>query len=133
MFEKKLAEQVQKIFGISKVSFDTSGDSQEQEGIFIEISQARTRAKPSRQIAHVVGIIHVFAASNKLPYGFFAKAIEAAKPEDKRGFFFYNFEENKGTFRNIAQRSVGFQYLFDSQYDPAIGSIQTVNLQISET
>lgn len=133
MFEKRLEEQIRKIFDFPKVTFDSPGESQEQEGVFIEIVKARTGAKPGRQIAHVVGVLHVFAASNKLPYGYFMKRIEAASAEDKRGFFFYNFEENKGKYRNIVERSVGFQYLFDSQYDPAVGRIQTVNTQISET
>lgn len=133
MFEKRLAEQIGKILDMGKVSFDAPSESQEQEGVFIQVSRARTRVKAARQIAHVVGVIRVFAASNKLPYGYFAKKIEDAPADLKRGLFFYDFEENAGKYRNIVERSVSFQYLFDSQYDPAIGTISTVNLSISES
>lgn len=133
MFEKKLQEQVQKIFSLKKVTFDAPGESQEQEAAFIQIENAKTRVKDGREIAQVAGTIRVFAPSNKLPYGFFAKQIDKASAEDRRGFFFHSFEENKGKFRNIVERSVQFQYLFDSQYDPALGSIESVNFEISET
>lgn len=133
MFEKRLAAQLQKIFDLGKVTFDAPGESQEQEGAFVVISSAKTRVKDGHEIAHVAGVIHVFGASNKIPYGFFAKKIDAASAEDRKGLFFHDFEENKGKFRNIVERSVAFQYLFDGQYDPALGRIETVNLQISET
>lgn len=133
MFEKRLQSQIQKIFGFKKTTFDAPGESQEQEGAFVVVETAKTRVKDAREIAQVSGRIHVFAASSKLPYGFFSKAIESADPADKAGLFFHSFEENKGKYRNIVERSVGFHYLFDSQYDPAIGKLESVNFQISES
>lgn len=133
MFEKTLQSQLQRIFGISKVSFDLPGDSQEQEGVFIEITNAKPRIKDGRQTARVGGKLHVFASLDKLPYGFFAKRIDSAKPEDVRGLFFFNFEENKGSYRNIVERSLEFLYLFDSQYNPAIGTITEADLSYPES
>lgn len=133
MFEKKLKSQIEKIFGLKKVTFDSPSESQEQEGAFVQISSAKVRVKDGREIGQVSGVIHVFAPENKLPYGFFAKAIDAASAADKQGLFFHTFEENKGKYRNIVERSVGFQYLFDGQYDPAMGRIETVNIQILES
>lgn len=133
MFEKKLAEQLKRIFAFDKITFDRPGESQEQEAVFIEIETARCRIKDKRQIAKVAGKIHVFASLDKLPYGYFIKRISEASLTDTQGLFFYDFEENKGTFRNITERSMSFLYLFDSQYDPAIGIINQVNLSIAES
>ncbi len=133
MFEKKLSLQLEKIFDLGKVSFDKPGDSHEQEGVFVEVARARTKVKDAREVAHITGKIHMFAASNKLPFGYIGKRIDAAEAADKDGLFFYEFEENKGMFRNIVERSVSFEYLFDSQYDPAIGRIDSVNFTLSET
>jgi hypothetical protein len=133
MFEAKLKGQIERIFGIKKVTFDLPGESKEQEGVFIQVETAKTRVKDGKETAHVNGTIHIFAVDAKVPYGFFAKKIDAAESGDKAGLFFFNFEENKGTYRNIVERSVGFQYLFDGQYDPNLGSITSVNLNLSES
>lgn len=133
MFEKQLAAQLKRIFDLDKVSFDRPGQSQEQEAVFVEIESARARVKDKRQIARVTGTLRIFAQAEKLPYGYITKAIAAADPADTRGLFFYNFEENKGTFRNIAERSAQFLYLFDSQFDPNVGTLNQVNLSVSES
>jgi len=133
MFEKQLSSQLKRIFDFDKVSFDRPGESQEQEAVFIEVETAACKIKDKRQIARVTGKVHVFASLDKLPYGYFTKKIAEADVADVQGLFFYNFEENKGTYRNITERSMSFLYLFDSQYDPAIGIINQVNLSIAES
>ncbi len=133
MFEKTLADQLKRIFDFDKVTYDTPGESQEQEGLFVAVETARTRVIDARQIAHVTGKLHVFAQAEKLPYGYFSKRLAAADPADTKGLYFYNFDENKGTHNNIAERTLSFVYLFDSQYDPAVGSITQINLSISES
>lgn len=133
MFEATLSAQLKKIFDFDKVTFDMPGESQEQEGVFIQVESSQTRVKDGRQTARVNGKIHVFAPSNKLPYGYFSKCIDAASAADKQGLFFYAFEENKGTYRNICERSLSFVYLFDSQFDPALGSITSVQFEIAES
>lgn len=133
MFEKKLAEQLKRIFAMAKVTYDRPGESQEQEALFIEISAARCRVKDGRQISRATGTIHIFSQLEKIPFGYIAKCVAAADPADTAGLFFYNFEENKGTFRNIAERSADFLFLYDSQYDPNLGTLNQVNLSVSET
>lgn len=133
MFEKKLTQQLTNIFGFDKVTFDRPGESQEQEAVFIEVETANCKIKDGKQIAKVTGKLHVFASLDKLPYGYFTKRIAEAKADDVKGLFFFNFEENRGTYRNITERSMSFLYLFDSQYDPAIGIINQVNLSLVES
>lgn len=133
MFEKQLAAQLKRIFGLDKVTYDKSSESREQEAVFIEIEACRVRIKDKRQTARVTGKIVIFANADKMPYGYISKAIAAADPADTAGLFFSNFEENKGTYRNIAERSADFLFLFDSQFDPNIGTLNQVNLTITET
>ncbi len=133
MFKTQMANQLKRIFEFDKVTFAIPGESEEQEGLFINVENAQTCVKDARQIARVTGKIHVFAQLNKLPYGYFSKCLAEAELADKSGFFFYDFEENKGTFQNIVERTLSFVYLFDSQYDPAIGTLNEVNLSFAES
>lgn len=132
MFEKRLADKLRRIFDIEKVTYDRSGESREQEAIFIEVESSRNRIKDAREIAKVTGALHVFAPSEKLKYGYFSKAIADADPADTKDIYFYEFEENLGTYRNIVERKLQFIYLYDSQYDPNIGELTSVNLSYPE-
>ncbi len=134
MFEAQLKSQLKNLFGLSKVTYDQVSDAtREQEGVFIEIDKANVRLIDARQIAHVTGQIRVFAQAEKMPYGFLSKRLAEASAADLRGLFFHDFEENKGSFMNIHERAFGFVYLFDSQYDPAVGTLTEINLEISES
>ncbi len=128
-----MQDQLTRIFDLKKVSYDLPSKSHEQEACFIEVKKAETKIIDAKQIAKVNGSLHVFAEQNKLPYGYFAKQIAKAAYEDSKNFLFFNFEENKGTYLNISERSIDFVYLFDSQYDPAIGTIDEVNLSYAES
>lgn len=128
-----LQTKLKAIFDFDKVTFDNPSDSQEQEAVFVQIADARVKLKDGRQIARVTGMIRVFANSSKLPYGYFSKCLAEAEPEDTKDLFFHNFEENKGTFQNIAERSLEFVYFFDGQYDPNVGSITSINLEFAES
>ncbi len=130
--EKEMQARLKRIFDFEKVTFDRPGESQEQEGLFIQVNTADMRVRDARLIAKMEGVIRVFANSDKLPFGYFSKHIQEAAAADTRGFFF-GPEENLGTIRNIAERKFDFTFLFDSQYDPAIGSITSVNLSYAET
>ena len=130
MFEKTLKEKLQRIFDFKKSTFDLPGESQEQECLFIEVQNARPTIKDGRELAFVEGKLRVFANQDKLPFGYFMKRVKNADPADTKDLFFFDFEENGGTFRNIVERSLSFTYFFDSQYDPAMGTITTVNLDI---
>ena len=133
MFETTLKEQLQRIFDLDKATFDAPSESQEQECLFIEISKSRNTIKDGLQVARVTGKIRVFGNSEKLPYGYFSKCIQEADAADTLPFFFFEFEENAGSYRNIAERSVSFVYFFNSQYNPRLGTITSINIsEVSE-
>lgn len=115
------------IFRVSKVVFDTPGESQEQDCIFIEVENSWNTFKDGRAISKVTGNAVMFGPNDKLTLGFFSKAIAQAPSIQTKNFFFFDFEENTKRIRNIVQRSLSFVYFFDSQYDPETGSITTVN------
>ncbi len=123
MFEKSLTEKLKKIFDLDKATFDLPSESQEQEIIFIEVVSSKNNVSDAKFKAKVTGKIRVFCNTEKLPYGYFSKKIAEADPADTKDLFFYDIEENNGTFRNIAERTMSFIYLFDVQYNPAIGEI----------
>ena len=127
MLENKLEEQFKSIFKVSKVVFDTPGDSAEQDCIFIEVENSWNTFKDGRQISKVTGNAVMFGPNDKMPLGFFSKAIATAKPELTKNLFFFNFEENTKRLRNLVQRSFSFVYFFDSQYDPETGKITSIN------
>lgn len=133
MFEAALKAKLKRIFDLDKVSFDKPSESQEQEACFIAVETARCRLRDKRQIATVRGKLHIFARLEKMPYGYLSKKIAAADEEDVRDLFFFEFEENRGTFRDITERSMGFVFLFDGQFDPSVGRIDEVDVSISES
>jgi len=130
MFEKSLSEKLMKIFDINKVSYSLPSESREQECIFIEVDSAKSNVKDKIFTSKVTGKIRVFANEDKLPYGYFSKKIAEADAADTKDFFFYNFEENAGTIQNITERNLGFIYLYSSQYDPSVGSITSLELEL---
>jgi hypothetical protein len=126
MFEKSLKEKLQRIFEFKKATFDLPSETQEQECLFIQVESARPTIKDGRELAYVTGRIRVFANADKLPFGYFMKKLKSANQTDTKDLFFFDFEENAGTFRNVAERSLGFIYFFDSQYDPNLGTITSI-------
>jgi len=91
VFEPSLKAKLTSIFGLDKVTFDTPGESQEQEGMFISVDSAKMRIRDKRQIARVTGTIRVFASLDKMPFGFFSKSLANAAADDVKGLFFYDF------------------------------------------
>lgn len=133
MFETILKTRLKRIFDLDKVSFDRPSESQEQEACFIAVASAKCRIVDKRQLARVTGKLQIFASLDKMPYGYLTKAIAGADEADTKDLFFFDFEENKGTFRNITERSIGFVFLFDGQFDPALGRIDEIDLSIAES
>jgi hypothetical protein len=133
MVEKSLLEKLQRIFDLKKISFDRPSDSKEQEAGFIEVRSTFTTYKEGLEFGRVDAKLLVFASTEVMPLGYFAKQIAAARPEDIRDLFFYDFDETAATFGNLVNRSVSFIYLYQEQYDPNHGEITSVNLSIAET
>lgn len=128
MFKKTMSEQLKRIFGLGEVSFNAPSESQEQEGIFVQVINSRTIIKDTREIARVEGRIFIFVQNDKMPFGFLAKRINGSSQADTKPFFFFNIEEHVGSLVNIGERSVEFVYLFDSQYNPDRGLINEIDL-----
>jgi len=132
VFESALASKLKRIFDVDKSTFNLPSDIHEQECLFIQVDNARSTIKEGRQVCRVTGKLRYFANTDKLPYGYFAKKIQEAVPADTRNLFFYDIEENAGTFLNIAERSMSFVYFFDSQYDPDLGTLNEVTFEVAE-
>lgn len=133
MFEKELAEKFQAIFGVKKVSYDTPGDSKEQETLWIEVEQPKFSFKDGRATAMVTGNAVMFGRNDALTFGFLSKAIAQAPAALTKDLFFADFESNTQRFRDIVQRGFSFTYFFNSQYDPAIGTITSVTTTVEES
>jgi len=73
--------------------------------------------------------MRIFANLEKMPYGFFAKRINEADPDDIVDFFFHDIEENSGYYKDIVERAASFVFFFDSQYDPSKGTITSIDLE----
>lgn len=133
MFKNELSDKLKRIFDLKKVSFDQPSNSKEQECLFVEIEKALNSVRDGRVLSRVTGNALVWGPADKIPFGYFSKRIKQADPEDTKDLFFTDIETNVRTYQNIVQRGFSFTYFFNSQYDPATGSIDQVTLTIEET
>lgn len=133
MFEKELADKFKAIFAVKNVTYDDPGESQEQDKLFIQIEEPKFSFKDGRVKAMVTGSAVMFGRNEDLKFGFFSKAISGADKTLTKDLFFSDFEANTLRFRDIVQRGFSFTYFFNSQYDPAIGTITSVDTNVEET
>lgn len=129
MFEKALKDNLERIFKVKKLTYDLPGESNEQECMFIEVTNSVGKKSSKVFKSKVTGKIAIFANSDKIPYGFFEKKIQEASKQDVAPFYFYDFTENTGKYRNIVERTMSFIYFFSGQYDPETGSITSVTIE----
>lgn len=132
MFEKELAQKFKDIFAIQRVTYDAPGETREQECLFIDVQVSKNTIKDGKALAMVTGSATMFAVAEKLPFGFFSKAIKQADSSLTKDLFFYDIESNTQRFRDIVARGFSFVYFFNIQYDPAIGNITEVDLTFEE-
>lgn len=132
MFEKEMAEKLHRIFKVNKVTYNAPGESKEQDVLFVEIEKAKPQIKPPRALFTVRGNGYMIGQAEKIPFGFFAKAIAEARREDLEGFNFLDLEGNEVRYMNLIQRQFSFVYFFDGQFDPAQGSITSVDFIFNE-
>lgn len=133
MFEKELAEKFGKIFNIDKVTYNEPGESQEQGCLFIDIDSCNSTIKDGKAVALIEGNAYMYAPSDKLPFGFFAKCIRKADTALTKDLFFFNIENNNQRFQNIIQRGFSFKYFYRGQFDPEIGTITSITILIEES
>lgn len=127
--QKNLTDSLKEIFQVEKCTFDLPSESQEQEALFIRVTSSRATIKDTRQIYRIEGQGLLFVNQDKMPLGYLSKAIAKADRSLTDPFFFFEMEENVGTYLNIAQRSFSFIYLIDSQYDPDQGKINEIDFK----
>ena len=132
MFEKELEEKFKAIFKVSKVTYDAPGESQEQGCLFVEIESCKGNISPPVQKAIVTGKAIMNAPSDKLPFGFFSKAIQQSDATLTKDLFFEDIEENTARFGNLVRRGFSFTYFFNGQFDPDLGTITSIDTTIQE-
>lgn len=127
MYEKALSEKLKAIFEVKKTDYGLPGESQEQECLFINIEKSQVQPKDGMVKIKVTGTVLMYAFNQKLPFGYFNLQIAKAPNALTHDIFFYDFEENTRSFRDIVQRSLSFVYFFSSQHDPSIGNIESLD------
>ncbi len=130
MFEKTLEDKLKKIFKVKKVTYAQPGDSKEQECVFVTVENPRCTFKDGRSIARVTGTIMIQGNSDKMPFGYMAKAWAESSAADKKDLALFEIELNDKYYQNLVQRTASFVYFFSSQYDPNIGNIESINISI---
>lgn len=133
MFESALKEKIKTIFDLKRVDFARPSESQEQEVAFVSIDKVKTGFTDARENTRVEGRMSVFAQQSKMPHGYFARRIISSKHEDVKDFFFFDVDENAGTYREIDVRSLSFVFFFSSQYDPDQGKIVSIQTNVEVT
>jgi len=133
VFEATLQSTFKEIFKLNKVTYDEPSDSREQECLFIEIEESRNSIKDGRQVAKVTGNCKMFVNADKMQFGFFSKALKNAPIALTKDLYPFDIEANSKRYGNIVERGFSFVYFFDSQYDPAIGTITSIDITVEET
>lgn len=126
MFEKKLKNKFEKIFGM-RATYDLPSEGKEQERIFISIESSRNKVTHGSESAKVQGVISIFGNSDKLNFGYITKCINNADFKDTSDLFFYNIENNSRYYGNLVERRAGFIYLYKGDYDPNQGEIREID------
>lgn len=129
-----MAQKLTQIFGFKKTTYSAPSagpdGSFEQDTLFIEINECRSRVNAGKAYARVLGSIVVFSQMEKLPFGFFTKKIEQASHSATKDFFFFDIDLNPisspARIQNIAERRVRFVYLYQGQYDPSHGELTSL-------
>lgn len=136
MFEKELASKLKRIFKVKKVTYDMPSEpkqgllgAKEQECIFVNVTRSKSTIKDGKQISKVEGTLLMLGDAEKLPFGFYSKAIYQADYNDVKDLFFYDMEGNGMEIQNIITRTCSFIYFYSGQYDPDLGNITSVELQ----
>lgn len=136
MFKKELESKLKKIFGFEKVTFNAPSDSFEQDTLFVQIDNPRTRTSEGKVYARVTGKIFAYSQDDKLTYGFFNKRIDKAVHSLTKDFFFYDIDMNEDNsparLQNITERRASFVFFFAAQFDPNLGELTTLNTEIEE-
>lgn len=133
MFRKALESRLQVIFGFRKTTFEAPSDSFEQDTLFVEISDCKTRVMDARISAKVTGELVTYSRHDSHTYGALMKRLDKAPAQAKRDLFFYNvdrhIENSPASLVDIDERRTAFVFLFSAQHDPSLGAIISLELE----
>jgi len=133
VFKKSLQDKLERIFQFKKSTFDIPSDSFEQDTLFIDVEKASTRVLDASVCSRVEGSITVFSQSNRLPFGYFSKAIDKAAAEYKKDLFFFDVDidvaSSPARLQNIHEKKLKFVFLFKEQFNPERGEITSITIQ----
>lgn len=130
MFRKELSDKFKSIFGLAKVTYDMPGvDAKEQDCLFVSIEKWRPVVNKGRIRGMAYGKGFMYGPNDKIPFGFFTKAIFQASHDLTKDIFFYEIESGQNLFLNIGQKGFSFVYFFNGQYDPNAGSITSIGFE----
>lgn len=128
---------MKKIFGVSKVSYDMPGpqslNAVEQECLFLNVTMADNSFKDGIANAMVTGTGLIRGRAEKLPFGFYSKAIQKADYSLTKDLFFSDIEGNKLIIKDIIERGFSFTYFYSGQYDPPAGTIDGIDVTVEES
>lgn len=135
MFRDELSQKLSAIFGFKKTTFnapsvDATTGSFEQEVLFVEVDECKSRITQGTEIAKVTGSLIVFVQTNKMPFGYMSKRIQQADPELTKKLFFYDVDTNPNNspskIQNIQERRAKFIYFHSAEYDPEHGELTSL-------
>lgn len=137
MFRKELKEKLDGIFRFKKSTFDAPSVNPqdgtfEQDTLFIQIDNAKSRVAESRFFSKVEGTLVVYAQMERIHFGFFNKQIENADPKLSKNLFFFDVDLNPANsparYQNLCERRVRFIFLYSAQYDPNHGKLTELKI-----
>jgi len=126
VFGAQLAEQLKRIFSVSKVTYAQLRENQEQDCIFVDIESAKSFPKNGTLKSKVTGVGTIFSNYEKIPFGHLNKRIQLADAADTKDLFFFDIDVNTKTYVNLVQRTFSFVYFFSGQYDPDNGTLTSI-------
>lgn len=135
MFRSELQKRLKEIFGVKKTTLLAPDyEAPEQDTLFVEIAETKTRPHGKDRCAcKTSGRLVMFSQAERITFGFFSKAIERATAEAKDGLFFgpeFDVPDSPARRQNLHERQVPFTFLFDTQYDPDRGELESMNTSL---
>lgn len=126
--ESSLESKLKRIFDMKFISFDSPGETLEEDKLFISIETPMSKVVAKRHVARVEGECKIYCRASDAPVGYFNKKIGKASADDIKDFFFFEIEATQRIAHDIVEKSIRFVYFFSGQYDPEIGSLEADNI-----
>lgn len=130
--QKKLAEDLNKIFNLKRVVFDVIGNNIEQDILICEIREDKSKyAKKGNQHVVISGVVGFRGQNVNNPLGYMKDRLAQAKNEDLQYFRFTNTTRKESTLfigQSFATQTLEFTYTRDVPYDVVTKKIEFKDL-----